>query len=214
MYNRRKFNEFEIDIDGLLSQNGLLTEYLCYQDLKDRKLFLNCDVSQSNVGDLIRHIMQYNREDEDAGLIPDERRPIFLYVSTRGGEVDAGYALIDVIRTSKTPVYTVNQGYAYSMGFLISIAGHIRFAMPNAKYLLHDGSSAVFDSSFKAQDRMDFYRRQEDRTREYVLENTSISAEEYDSRTRIEWYFFADEAKQKGIVDYIVGEDCDITAVI
>lgn len=127
--------------------------------------------------------------------------------------MDAGFQLIDTILHSKTPVYTINTGYQYSMGFLIGLAGHKRFGTPNAKYLMHDGTYAVCNSSTKIRDHMKFQEREDERLKQYILEHSNITADEYDANLRVEWYMFADEAKQKGFVDYIIGQDCDIDMV-
>ena len=100
------------------------------------------------------------------------------------------------------------------MGFLIGLAGHKRYATRNAKFLLHDGSNLVYNSGAKAQDQMEFQKRIEARIREYVISKSKVSEQEYDSKLRVEWYLFADEAKNKGFVDYILGEDCDINEII
>ena len=124
-------NDIDIDIEKALLDSGMVDEIFYLKDLKQRKLFLNTDVEQLSVGEIVKHIMQYNKE--DIGIEPDKRTPIILYVSSNGGEVDSGFELIDVIMASKTPVFTVNLGYQYSMGFLIGLAGTKRFAMRNAK---------------------------------------------------------------------------------
>lgn len=115
---------------------------------------------------------------------------------------------------SKTPVYTINLGYQFSMGFLLGLCGHKRFATKNAKFLWHDGTSGALNSSAKVRDEIEFQSRNEDRVRQYVLEHTKIDPELYDSKLRVEWYMFADEAKELGVVDYIVGVDCDIDEII
>lgn len=205
------YYDFEIDIEKIIG-SGMLDDVFYLQDLKQRKLFLKCDIDQCSVSDIVKHIMQYNKE--DLGKPVEERKPIFLYVVSNGGVVDAGFELIDVIECSKTPVYTINTGYQYSMGLLIGLAGHKRFATKNAKYLMHDGSNFVWNSGAKAQDQMEFNRKVEERIKKYILSHTRLSEEEYDSKLRVEWYFFADEAKEKGFTDYIVGEDVDIDAII
>ena len=101
-----------------------------------------------------------------------------------------------------------------SMGFLIGLAGHKRYATKNAKFLMHDGSNFIYDSGAKAQDRMRFDSRVEERTKAYILSRGNLTSEEYDAKFRVEWYMFADEAKERGFVDYIIGEDCDIDEVI
>lgn len=210
--NQSGYYDIEFETDEILLKSGLVEDIFYLKDLKQRKLFIAANISQETVEDAVRHIMQFNRE--DAGVATEERKPIILYVSSNGGDVDAGFELIDVIMRSKTPVYTVNLGYQYSMGFLIGLAGHKRFAMPNAKFLMHDGTNFVWDSGAKAQDRMEFNKKMEDRVKEYILSRSKLTPEEYDSKYRIEWYMFSDEAKEKGFVDYIIGEDCEIDDVV
>ena len=210
--NNKGYYDIEIDFDKALIDGGMVEELFYLKDLKQRKLFLNMEIDQISVADIARHILQYNRE--DMNIAPTDRQPILLYVVSNGGEVDSGFELIDVIQSSKTPVYTINLGYQYSMGFLIGLAGHKRFATRNAKYLMHDGSNFVYNSGAKAQDQMEFNRKVEERVKQYILSRSNVTSEEYDSKLRVEWYLFADEAKEKGFVDCIIGVDCDIDAVI
>lgn len=210
--NPNSYYDIEFDFEGIIADAGMVEEMFYLQDLKQRKLFLNDGISQETVAEIVKHILQFNCEDK--GVSVADRKPILLYVVSNGGEVDAGYELIDVIQNSKTPVYTINLGYQYSMGFLIGLAGHKRYATKNAKFLHHDGSNYVYDSGAKVQDRIRFDARVEERTKEYVLSRSNLTPEEYDAKFRVEWYMFADEAKERGFCDYIIGEDCDLDEVI
>ena len=203
---------FDIDIDfGDEAASGGIWDAFYVKDLKQRKLFLN-DINEETVVDLVRFIYQYNKEDK--GISPDERQPILLYITSTGGEVEAGFAVIDAILISKTPVYTINVGYEYSMGFLIGLAGCKRYATKNSKFLLHDGMEVIVDSGAKAGDRVSFNVKIEKRIKDLVLSRGVITEEEYDKNHRVEWYMLADEAKKNGFVDFIVGEDCDIDEII
>ena len=209
---RNGYYDIELDIEQILVSNGEIDSLFYLKDLKQRKLFLNSSVELALIEDVVKHILQYNKEDE--GIAPEDRKPILLYITSDGGEVDSGFELIDVIQNSKTPVYTINLGYQYSMGFLIGLAGHKRFATKNAKFLMHDGSLFTFNSGAKAQDQMEFNRKVEERIKQYILSRSKLTNAEYNSKFRVEWYLFADEAKEKGFVDYIIGEDCDIDIII
>ena len=203
---------YDINTDNNDESYWDLYELFTVKNLKQRKLFLNSTVCQENVDDIVANILQYNREDVDISI--EERKPILLYCCSNGGSVDAGFEVIDAIEMSKTPVYTINLGYQYSMGFLIGIAGHKRFASPNAKFLMHDGSSFVWDSGKKVQDQVEFQRKVDERIKNYVISHSNISKEDYDSKERVEWYMFADEAKELGFTDYIIGVDCDIEEIV
>ena len=206
------YNLTDSDWEKVLLEHGALDELFYVKDLEQRKMFVGGDIDQDQVGGVCRNIMQFNADDK--GVPVEERKPILLYIVSNGGEVDAGFELIDTILSSNTPVYTINLGYQYSMGFLIGLAGHKRFAMKNAKYLMHDGSNFVYNSGAKAQDQMEFNRRVEDRIKRYVVSKTKISPELYDERERVEWYMFADEAKSLGVTDFIIGEDCGLDEII
>lgn len=183
------------------------------EELENRRLYINGEIDSDVINTIVYHIMRYNREDHRIAII--DRKPIRLYISSVGGSVVDGYALIDAISTSKTPVYTINQAYNYSMGFLIFLSGKKRFAMPNSTFLMHDGSSVTCDSTAKAKDRMEFESNQvEKRTKEYIMSHTNINEKLYDEKYRVEWYMYPEEAKKNGVCDYIVGIDCDIDEIL
>lgn len=123
--------------------------------------------------------------------------------------------MIDAIRLSKTPVYTVNLALAASMGFLIFIAGHKRYSMPHAEFLMHDGSTMGYDSTAKMRDRMEFETVElEQETRRYIMSRTKIDEALYNEKYRVEWYFLPEKAKEIGATDYILGQDCELDEII
>lgn len=213
MKNTRGYFDIDAEYEALLvTDRSSLEEVMMVKDMQQRKIWLHDEIDIETVSGAIHNIYQYNREDAD--LPVEERKPILLYIASNGGSVDAGFALIDAIQTSKTPIYTINTGYWYSMGFLIGLAGKKRFAMPNATFLMHDGSNFIWTSGSKAQDQADFNRRVEARVKQYILDHSTLTSKEYDKKQRVEWYLFADEAKEKGFIDQIIGVDCDIDTVV
>lgn len=202
-----------IDLDRLASES--LSDAFVLKDLQQRKLFLEGELEGFySISDIVKNIMQYNSDDDKNGIPAEERRPILLYIASPGGSVDAGMALVDVIISSKTPVYTINMGFAYSMAFLVMISGHKRFSYSNARFLLHDGSNFVYDSTSKVRDRMMFEEQSEERIKNFVLSHSVLSADDYDANLRKEWYMFPQEAKELGFIDHIVGEDSELSEVV
>lgn len=210
--NKNGYYDIDFDIEEVLIENGLIDDLFYLKDLEQRKLFLNSNIDQFSVANIVKHIMQFNSDDK--GIEVTNRKPIILYITSNGGDVDAGFELIDVVQSSKTPVYTINLGYQYSMGFLIGLAGHKRFATRNAKFLMHDGSNFVYGTGTKVQDQMEFQKRVEARIKEYIISRSHITSEEYDNKLRVEWYLFADEAKERGFTDYIIGVDCEMDEMV
>lgn len=215
MVETRKDEGFVIDLTEILNSvkdNLALEDYFYLKEYKERKHYITDCIESCSVDDVCKAIMQYNKD--DAAIEPNERKPIILYLDTPGGEVTAGMKLIDVIQASLTPVHIVNLGTCYSMGFLIYIVGHKRFASKNATFLMHDGSIDIGGSTSKTRDYIAFNDVIEARTKELVVANTSITPELYDEKYRREWYMFADEAKELGVVDEILGVDCGIGDII
>lgn len=200
------------DLEDAIEGRCNVDELFYIKDLKQRKLFLNGEIDRISVSGIIRHILQYNADDAD--IEPSRRRPIYLYMTSEGGDIADGFMLIDVIEASQTPVYTINFGYWYSMSLLIGIAGHKRYASKNATYLIHDGSGGAYGSQAKVGDHIEFMHKIADRVRQYIISHSSITPEEYDANRRVEWYLFSNEAKEKGLIDAIIGEDCEISDVV
>lgn len=182
------------------------------QDIENRILVLNEKVSESIVDDQVMYILRWNADDKY--LPVEKRKPITLYINSVGGSSFDGQALIDVILNSKTKVRTVCLGMAASMAYLIFLAGHERFAFPNSCLLMHEGESSVYNSSSKAKDVMEFFEKMDERSKNYILSRTKIDSDFYDSVHQKEYWMYADkEGKELGIVDKIIGQDCDIDEI-
>ncbi len=182
------------------------------EDIKQRKLYINYYIDETLLNEITYHILRFNTEDKGKNI--EDRQPILLYCTSNGGSVVDGFSLIDIILESKTPVYTINIGYQYSMGLLIGLSGHKRFATKNATYLLHDGQNFMYNSSAKLKDAMKFEEQREQKIKDYVISRSKLTSEEYDKNYRVELYMYSQEAKEIGFVDYIIGEDCDIDEII
>ena len=182
-------------------------------DRECRTIYINNIIDESTSESITYMIMKYNRDDKGKSI--EDRKPIFIYINSLGGSVSDGFVIIDAVVASKTPVYTVNIGTSYSMGFLIFLSGTKRYATINSTFLCHEGSSSVYDTMSKAKDRMEFENNQmEKHIMDYVLSRTHISESLYQEQYRKEWYMYPEEAKKLGVVTDIVGIDCDIDDII
>ena len=106
----------------------------------ERKLYLKEDIDEKSIMPLIEAIHRINDDDAEKEKEYNgwEREPIKLYIYTYGGVCYAGFALIDAIRASKTPVHTIVLGTAMSMGIFIFNAGHKRLIGEHATLMYHD----------------------------------------------------------------------------
>lgn len=191
-------------------------EFDYYKETECRRLYLfraidwindegmgNIYVSQC--GRLIQRIMQYNRE--DLGKEPEDRKPILLYISCPGGDLNEGLGLVGAIETSKTPVYTINVGQWSSMAFLIGIAGDKRFALPYTSFLMHDGNFGVEGTTNKVLDTAAFMDKVEKEIiKKLVIKHSNMRARDYNKYVKIEYYMLPKEALEWGFIDRIVND--------
>lgn len=201
------------DIKKNINYTYYYEDEFAQEEIAGRRLYLNSAVDSDTVDSIVYQIFRYNRLDK--GIDAKDRKPIMLYINSPGGTVVDGFAVIDAIVNSITPVYTINLALSASMAFLIFIAGHKRYALPHSEFLMHDGFTASFNSAGKVKDQIEFETVQlSNITKEYVLNHTSISDEKYDEKERVEWYMLPQEAKSYGIVDYVVSEDCSMEEIL
>lgn len=208
---------FDFDIDDLtdaLSESIALVkkgkgpefeEIIDLYNSLDRQLYIKdvCDGLGIAVDTVIRF---WNRYDEQHDIPVEERKPIRIYIDSYGGSLSDAFTIINSIHMSKTPVYTIVIGCAYSAGFFISIAGHKRYAYSFASFLYHEGSASNSGTANQFQNFSDFYKRQLQQLKKHTLACTSISEELYNEKRRDDWWLDVDEALELGIIDEISEE--------
>lgn len=161
----------------------------------------------NEIADVIdNYIRFFNTQDKQNNTPIEERKPIKIFIDSVGGDIMGTLTIIDSIRQSETPVITINTGQAYSGGFFCFIAGHKRICYPNASFLFHEGSTGTFADANKFNNWADFYKKILRRLRAITLEFTNITEEEYNEHQKDDWWFFAEEALEKGICDEISKE--------
>ena len=174
----------------------------------NRKFILNKNVNADSLSDIIKGILDINEYDDNQENVQKdyEREPIKLVVDSFGGNIYCGMALVNVILTSETPVYTYCYGKAMSMGLLIFSVGHKRFAHPLATFMHHQLSG---NSSGKF---MDIVEDVEQKTKlQNILDGLLVSKTKIDERVILEyrksktdWYFLGNEGYKMGLVDELL----------
>lgn len=196
----------------LVGGEGDMVDQLAEQLKADRKIVISGEIQDWCVEDVCMQIMKWNQEDKN--IIPEKRKKIYLLIHTPGGDAFSGMNMLDVITASDTPVITVGFGMCASMGFYLLCAGKERYCFPNTVVLLHDGASAIQTTSRKGRDIQNFYERLDERFEEFVVQHTNMGHEYLESVADREMYMFGEEAKEKGVVDKLIGVDCKLNEVL
>jgi len=180
-------------------------------DIKDnnsRILILSSDVTQDSVSELMEAILEINAIDDELEeeLKNYSRQPIKLIINSFGGSVYDGFGLIAAIENSKTPIHGYCYGSAMSMGFIIYISTHYRFAHRMSTFMYHEISDVFWGNITGQKQNLKECERLQKIYDEYILERTKIPANKIlDYKTRKEdWYMSANEALKYKIVNQLV----------
>ena len=187
-------------------------ESLAMEDISNRNLYINGEITPETFQHIYYFVTRYN--EEDIGIEVDKRKPIRLHISTVGGSVWDGLGICNILQNSTTPVVGICSSYAASMGFLIFISCHLRYATENAFFLNHEGYDGDYGHPSKIRDYLTFSDKLKERVNRLITRNTKLTARDLKDDERIENYFFADEAKDMGVVDYIIGQDCTLDEIL
>ena len=71
-------------------------------------------------------------------------KPIYLHITTNGGDLLAGFFGYDKIKNSKIPINTIIEGCVASAGSLLSMAGQTRYMTPSSHLLIHQLRTGMF----------------------------------------------------------------------
>ena len=197
----------------IFKEDDIYTE-LMKTHLNDRRIVLNGEIGDALVEEATLYIMQWNKEDLDRKIAPENRKPIYIYLNSLGGDITYGLAFMSTIRSSITPIITIVLGMAASMASYIPMVSTKAYAFEDSTICLHDGSVGVMQTRRKANDVMSYVDRCSERMDKIVLQNTKITQEKLDEIADKEYYIFADEAKELGIIDAIIGVDVSIEEIL
>jgi ATP-dependent Clp protease protease subunit len=102
--------------------------------LRERIVFLGQEVDDQVANLIAAQLLHLDAQDPG--------RDIYLYVNSPGGVAYAGMAIYDAMQYVKSDVSTVCLGMGMSAAAMILCGGAAgkRFALPNAKMMIHQGS--------------------------------------------------------------------------
>ena len=173
------------------------------QLLNHRTIILNDSVEESIIEKVFLPLRDFEQD--------NSMEPVTLIINSSGGSVSDGFFLAYYISQYSKPLNIIIPGYACSMAAVLLAAGGknenvIRSCFPCSYCLIHDGYVALAAQETKtANDIMAFNDSIDKQIREFFITNTDITAEEYDSHTRHQWFLNADEMMKFNLIDRIIG---------
>ncbi|MDD4516357.1 ATP-dependent Clp protease proteolytic subunit [Massilibacteroides sp.] len=169
---------------------------LRYRELNTRHIWIDDDISFENCQFLLRYIQYLNREESH------DKTEITIHIFSYGGEMPVMFTLYNLIKNSKIPIHTINEGICHSAAFMIFLAGHRRSMSPNAHFVAHEGSSAGAGNYKETKARMERYAREVETMKDIICKETNIPKETLEERfdRDSDWYIGYEEASSLGVI--------------
>ncbi|MCR4952483.1 MAG: ATP-dependent Clp protease proteolytic subunit [Treponema sp.] len=166
--------------------------------LKTRQIILSGEINKDLADGIARQLLILDSDDSKA--------PIYMYIDSPGGDVDAGFAIFDVIRFVKAPVYLIGMGLIASAATLVllSVPKERRLGLPNSRYLIHQplgGMRGVAtDIEIYAKD-MEKIRA---KLNKIISEETGTALEQVSKDTERDFWLDSEEAVKYGLISSII----------
>lgn len=166
--------------------------------LKERIIFINGPVEDGMAMLVCAQLLFLEAE--------NPKKEISLYINSPGGYVTSGMAIYDTMQFIRPAVSTLCIGQAASMGSLLltaGAAGH-RFALPNARVMVHQPSGgfqgAASDIQRHAQDILKMKRR----LNEIYVAHTGQDYKTIEQTLDRDHFMSAAEARDFGLIDEVL----------
>ena len=187
----------ECDRDDERSEKRL-ADHVGIELLKKRTLILAGEVTRESVHTIMAQLI-YLAEDA-----PD--KPIKLFINSPGGDVDAGFAVFDVVRFISSPVNMICTGLTASAAVVLLLASpkERRFALPNARILIHQPSTGVRGDASDIQIEASEILKIREKSNRLIADETGQDMKKVETDTRRNYWMSAQEAMDYGLVGRIL----------
>lgn len=140
------------------------------------------------------------------------KKEIAMYINSPGGVVTSGMAIYDTMQFIRPQVSTLCIGQAASMGSLLLCAGAkgMRFALPNARVMVHQPSGGFQGQASDIQRHAEDILKMKRRLNETYVKHTGQSYEKIEKTLDRDHFMTADEAKDFGLIDQVLSERGEI----
>jgi ATP-dependent Clp protease, protease subunit len=165
--------------------------------LKTRTILLSGEIDKAQAQRVISRLVLF----EDAS---DE--PIKVFIDSPGGDADAGYAIFDMMRFVKPPVYMIGMGLVASAAAIILLAApkERRIALPNSHYLIHQPLSGMRGVATDIEIHAREIERIRVRINKLIADETGQPMEKVEKDTDRDYWMTAEEALEYGLVSRVV----------
>ena len=145
-------------------------------------------------------------------LEADNHDPIYVYIDSPGGDVDAGFAIFDMIRFIDAPVYLIGMGLIASAAALILLAApkERRLGLPDSRYLIHQPLSEMQGAATDIEIHALEMAKTKAKLNKLISDETGKPIEQVSKDTERDCWLSAKEAEEYGLISAIVSKRSDL----
>ncbi len=171
--------------------------------LKTRQILLSGEINEENAEKIVRQLLILEADNSD---------PIYLYIDSPGGDVDAGFAIFDTIRFINAPVYTIGWGLVASAAALILLASpkERRLGLPHSHYLIHQPSSGMKGVATDIEIHANEIAKTKAKLNKIIAEETGTALEKVANDTDRDYWLDADESVAYGLISKVIYKRSDL----
>ena len=167
--------------------------------LKTRQILLSGEVNKALAEKIVRQLLVMEADSDE---------PIRIYIDSPGGDVDAGYAIFDMIRFVKAPVYCIGMGLVASAGALILLAADKsrRIGLPNSHYLIHQPLSGIKGVATDIEIHAQELEKTKAKINDLIAQETGKPLDQVAKDTDRDYWLSATEAMEYGLISKVVSK--------
>lgn len=166
--------------------------------MNDRVIMITEPIDDYMMGIIVSQLLYLEAEDSD--------EPIHMYISSPGGSVMAGLAILDTMELIHAPVYTYAMGMVASMAavlFACGEKGH-RYIMPNAEVMIHQPLGGTSGQASDIEIQANHILNLKKRLYKILAKATKQHVKTIEKQSDRDNYFEALEAIKFGLADTIL----------
>ena len=179
-------------------------EQLMQKFLNTRQIILSGEVDKELAEKIVRQLLILEADSDS--------KQIYVYIDSPGGDVDAGFAIFDMIRFIKPPVYTIGMGLVASAGALILLAAprDHRLGFPNSHYLIHQPLSGIKGVATDIEIHAKEIEKIKAKINALIAAETDKDEAAVTKDTNRDYWLSADEAAEYGLISAVVKSRTDL----
>jgi len=166
--------------------------------LNDRVIMITEQIDDHMMGVIVSQLLYLEAEDSE--------EPIHIYISSPGGSVMAGLAILDTMQLISSPVHTYAMGMVASMAAVIFTCGEKghRYILPNAEVMIHQPLGGTQGQASDIEIQANHIISLKKRLYKIIAKATGKNVRTIEKESDRDNYFEASKAIEFGLADTVL----------